>query len=168
MALKALRRVSERQMVRRSCLLVRGQMATVTSRGQPLAIELPHGADLVARITVCNRVGADERKTVLVLVDGMNGNLPPIHPVVKVALRPVFPPMKISVAILATAPHVGKNRIDVTFLARHFRVQAAQRVPGLAVIKVRFAADRSPGRGGVALLTSDFQRSVRADGRRRV
>ena len=106
-------------------------------------------------------MGADQRKTVLVLVDGMNGHFPAVDPVAEVALRSILPSVQIGVAILAVATHVGKNRIDVTLLARQVRVHAAQGVPGSAVIEIRLAANRPPGRGTVTLLTSYVQHAMR-------
>lgn len=106
-------------------------------------------------------MGTDQRKTVLVLVDGMNGHLPAVDPVAAVALRSILPSVQVGVAILAVATHVGKNRIDVTLLARHSGMHAAQGVPGFAVIEFRLAANRSPGRGAVTLLTSYAQNAMR-------
>jgi hypothetical protein len=166
-ALEALRRISLRYMVWRRRFLVRGQMTTLTSRGQSLPIELPHRPGLVARIAVHSGVRANQWKAVLMFIDGMDGNLPAIHPVAKFTLRPVFPPVKIGMAILAIAAHIGEHRIDVAFLARHLGVHAAQGIASLAVIKFGLAADRPPCRSGVALLAGNLQLPVRTANRRR-
>jgi hypothetical protein len=135
-------------------------MTIVTSRGQSLAVELPHGPGFVTRIAVHGSVRADQWKTVLMLIDGMDRNLPAIDPMAKLALRSVFPPVKVGMAILAVAAHVAEHRIDVAFLARHFRMHAAQGIPSLVVIKLGLAADRSPCGGGVTLLARNFQRAM--------
>jgi len=89
---------------------------------------------------------ADEWKSILVRVDVSQRNLPPAHSVAEVALRAVLPAMNVGVTILAIAAHVGKHRIGVALLAGNSRVQAAQRITGLAVIKLRLAAYRLPRR----------------------
>jgi hypothetical protein len=148
-------------MVGRSRLLKCFQVATDTLGGQALAIELAYGAGFVARITIRHRVGADQRKTVLMLVDGMDGHLPAIDLVAEVALCSVLATVDVSMTILAIAPDAGKNGIDVAVLAAHIAVQATQRKTGLAVIELRLAANRPPCRDGVALLAGNLQRTVR-------
>ena len=100
-------------------------------------------------------------------IDGMDGNLPAIDPMAKFTLRPVLPPVKIGMAILAIAAHVGEHRIDVAFLAGHLGVHAAQGIAGLAVIKFGLAADRPPCGSRVALLAGNLQLPVRTTNRRR-
>src|ERR1700693_4098134 len=112
-------------------------------------------------IAVHHSMGADQRETVLVLVDGMNGHFPAVDSVAEVALRSILPSVQIGVAILAVAPYVGKRRIDVTLLARHSGMHTAQGVTGSAVIEFRLAANRTPGRGTVTLLTSYVQHAMR-------
>jgi hypothetical protein len=79
----------------------------------------------VTRITVGYGVRADQRKTVLVLIDGMNGNLPAGDAVTEVALRSVFAPVNVRMTVLAIASHVGEYGIHVAFLAGHVGMQAA-------------------------------------------
>jgi hypothetical protein len=90
-----------------------------------LTVKLSHRPNPVARITVNRGVRADKRKAVLMLIDGMNRDLPSIDPVARIALRPVFPSMEVGMAILAIAPYVGKHQVDVAFLASHARMHAA-------------------------------------------
>jgi hypothetical protein len=97
------------------------------------------------------------------LIDGMDGDLPAIDPVAGIALRPVFPSMKVGMTVLAVTAHVGEHRIDVAFLARHSHVHAAQRITGFAVIKLRLAADRLPRGGCMAVLAGNLHRTVRID-----
>jgi len=162
-ALAAIGRIPQRLMIRRHGPLKRPQVAAHTVGREPLTVELPHRADPVARIAVDRRMGADQRKAVLMLIDGMDRDLPAIDPVAGIALRPVFPSMKVGMAILAVAAHVGEHRIDVAFLARHSHMHATQGVTGFSVIKLRFAADRFPRRGAMAVLTRNLHRAVRTD-----
>jgi hypothetical protein len=48
------------------------RMATVALGGKPEAVELPNGPHLVARIAVHHGVRANQRKTILMLVDVMD------------------------------------------------------------------------------------------------
>jgi hypothetical protein len=159
-AFLALRRISQCYVVGRSRLLKCFQVATDALGGQALAIELAYSAGFVAGITIRHRVGANQRKTILMLVDGMDRHLPAIDLVAEVAFRSVFAPVDVSMTILAIAPDVGKNGIDVAVLAAHIAVQATQRKTCLAVIELKLAANRPPCRNGVALLAGDGQRTV--------
>jgi hypothetical protein len=118
----------------------------------------------VARIAVRYSVRADQGKTVLVFIDGMNGNLPAGDAVTEVALRSVFAPVDIGVTVLAIASHVGENWIRVAFLAGHVGMQAAQRKAGLAMIEVGLRENWPPRGNGVTFLTGNFELTMRAFG----
>lgn len=163
-AFLALRRIAQRHMIGRSRLLKCFQVATDTLGREPLAIELAHGAGLVARITIRDGMSPDQRKTVLVLVDGVHRNLPPRDFVAEVALRSILAAMNVGVAILAIRAHARKNRIDMALLAAHVAVHAKEREAGFAVIKLGLTANRLPCRDGVAFFASDFQRAMRTFG----
>jgi hypothetical protein len=134
---------------------------------QPLAIELTDGSRSVAGVTIRYGMGANQWKTILMLVDGVNGHLPSVHAVTEVALRSVFSPMNVGMTILAVAPHVGENGVDVALLAGHLAVHAAQGIAGFAMIKLGVAADRLPGRAGMSLFTSNIKRTMGTLTRRR-
>ena len=85
-------------------------------------------------------------------IDGVNRNLPAVHPVAKVALDSVLAAMQVGVAVLAIAADVGEHPVDVAFLTAHVGVQAAQRKAGFGVVELRFAANWPPRRCGMALL----------------
>ena len=148
-------------MIRRRSLLKRAQVATYAVGREPLPVELPHGSDSVARITVHGGVRADQWKAVLMFIDGMNRDLPATDPVTEVTLRSVFPPVEVSVTILAITAHVGEHRIDVTFLATHAYVKATQGIPDPVMVKIRLREDRFPRRRRMTLVTSNFHRAVR-------
>jgi hypothetical protein len=112
-------------------------------------------------------VCADQRKTILVLVDGLDENLPATDAVAKVALCSIFPPVDVGMTILTIAAHVGEYRIDVAFLACDTQVQAAQWITGFVVVEIRLGADRFPGRGGMTFLTSKLHGPMRTATRRR-
>ena len=142
--LLAVGRISQGHMVGRSRLLKRSHVATNTLGRQPLPVELPHGASFVARITVGHRVSANQRKTILMFVDGMHGDLPATDPMTDVTLRSVPAAVNIGMTILAIASDIRKDWIDVALLAAHIAMHAAQREASLAMIEFGFAADRPP------------------------
>jgi len=141
--------------------LKRSHVAAGAIGRQALPVKLSYRAYAVAGVTVSYRMCADQRKSVLMLIDGVDGNLPPVDPVTNVALRAVFPAMNVGVAVLALTANIGENRIHVTFLTRHLHVHTAQGVTGLAVVKLRIAANRSPRCCRVAPLASNVQRAMR-------
>lgn len=149
-------------MVRRSRLLKCLEVATDTFGGEPLTIELPYSAGLVTRITIRHGVCADQRETVLVLIDGMNRNLPAIDVMAEGALRSILATVNIRMTVLAIGRYVGKNRIDVALLAAHIAMHSKKRKAGLAVIELGLAANGAPRRDRVALLAGDHQRTMRA------
>jgi len=140
-ALPAIGRISQRLVVRRGGPLKCPQMAAHAIGREPLTVELPHCSHPVARITVHRGVRADERKAVLMLIDGMDRDLPAVDPVTEIALRPIFSSMKVGMTILAITAHVSEDWIDVALLARHARMHATEGIPCLAMIKLRLAAD---------------------------
>jgi hypothetical protein len=93
-------------------------------------------------------------------VDVVNRDLPPGIAMAQIALRSVFAPVDIGVAVLALPPHVREHQVGVTVLATDLYVQTAQRESRLAVIKLRNRADRRPPLRGVAVLARDAQRAV--------
>ncbi len=96
-------------MIWRLGLLIRPHVATVALGGQALPVELPDRSHPVAGIAIRYCVRADQREAILMLVNVMNRDLPPVYPVTEVALRSVFAAMEIGVAVLAVAAYVGEN-----------------------------------------------------------
>ena len=80
-------------MVRGRCLSKRGQVAAHAFGGESEAIELSDRADFVAGITVDGRMCADERKSILMLIDVVNGNLPAVRVMAQFALHTVLAAM---------------------------------------------------------------------------
>lgn len=144
-------------MVRRGGLAKCGQMATGAFRGKPEAIELADSADLVARITVHCGVSADQGKAVLMLIDVVNGYLPTVGVVTKLALGAVLAAVKIGVAILAFLRSVAKDKSLMAIGALHFCVAAAQRKFSLRVGELEFRAERLPTLRSMAILARQFE-----------
>ena len=77
------------------------------------------------------------------------------------AIRPQLPLVDVGVAVLASLPDAGEDRLDVALDAGHRTVHAAQRIPRLIMIELRNRADRPPSAGRVAVLTRNVEIAVR-------
>jgi hypothetical protein len=104
---------------------------------------------------------ADEREAVLVLIDVVDRNLPAGIAMADVALRAVFAPVNVGMAILALLAYIREYKISVTVCAPHFDVHAAQGEARLFVFKLRDGANRFPALGRVAILAGNLQSSMR-------
>jgi hypothetical protein len=98
----------------------------------------------MARITVGDSVGANQREAVLMLVDIVKRNFPAADAMTESALRTIPPPMNVGVTILAITANVGENRTGMAFLALHRGVQPAQGKSGLVMLELRLATNWSP------------------------
>lgn len=93
------------------------EMAAHTLRRQCLPVELSDGPRFVARVTIHNRVRADEREAILMLVDVVHRHHPAVDVVTQIALRTIFASMNVGMAVLALLAGVCEDRVDVAFLA---------------------------------------------------
>ena len=124
-------------------------------------LELTHCRALVAVLALHRGVCAEKRKAILVILNLLNGIVPTKNRVALRAVRPHFPLVNISVAILTVLAHVCKYRFYVALRALNFLVHAAQWIPCFIVIKFRDGADGAPASSGVAVLAGNGERSVR-------
>lgn len=136
-------------------------MAAITLSGESLAVKLSNGARPMARIAVRDSMGADQRKAVLVRVNVFERHLPTADLVAEVALCPVSSTVNVGMAILTVTANTSEHGMGVAFRASDCYVQASQWIASFAVIKVGFLADRLPGGGGVAIVTSNLHRAMR-------
>lgn len=116
----------------------------------------------MARIAIHGGVSADQRETVLVLLDLLNADAPSFHRVTTLAVGSELAPMDIRVAIRAFCSDIREDEFGMTLDARNVLVHAAQRVAGFVVIEFRNSADRLPSRLRVAVLTGSSKVPVRA------
>ncbi len=140
MTLQTLRRKSLRNVVRIPRLL---EVIHVTTRAlgrQSLPVERTYRPHLVAGIAIHHRVRPDQREAILVLINVVNGNLPPRIAMAQIALRAVLTPMDIRVAVLALVASPGEYQICVTFRAAYLGMQPAQRKSRLAMIELEHSA----------------------------
>ena len=87
-------------------------------------------------------MGANQRKAILMLIHGVNGNLPAVHPVAEIALNSILSAVQIGMAVLAISADIGEDRIYVALFAAHIDMHAAQGIPGFSVIKFGLGANR--------------------------
>jgi hypothetical protein len=69
--------------------------------GEPEAVELSDRADLVTGIAVYGCMSADQRESILVLINVVYGNLPAVGVMAELTLRAILAAMQICVAVLA-------------------------------------------------------------------
>ena len=85
----------------------------------------------MTRIAIHGCVSADQRKTILMLVDVVYGNLPTVRVVTKLTFRTILAAMQIRVTILTFLRSVVEDERLMAIRALHFCVAAAQWKLGL-------------------------------------
>lgn len=115
---------------------------------------------LVAGIAIHCRVCPGKRKTVVVLLDLRDRNLPAAHRVALLAVGAQSPAVNVCVTVLTSLSDIREDRLDVTLDASYRRVHAAQRILRLIVIEFRNRTNRLPCGRCMAILTRDVQISV--------
>jgi hypothetical protein len=88
-------------MIGGSCSLEIVHVATRALGRQSLPIERTHRPHFVAGIAIHHRVRPNQREAILVLINVVNGDLPPGIAMACIALRRIFASMNIRVAVLA-------------------------------------------------------------------
>lgn len=96
------------------------------------------------------------------LLDLLHSNLPAFDRVALFAARTELALVNVGVAVSASLSHIGENPFEMALGASHTLVHAAERIPRLAVIKLRNVPDRLPSTQRVAILAGDIQGAVRA------
>ena len=88
-------------MVGGASLAKRRHVTTHAFGGKPEAVELADRADLVTGVAVYGCMSADQRESILVLIDVVYGNLPAVGVMAEFTLRAILAAMQICVAVLA-------------------------------------------------------------------
>ena len=109
-------------------------------------------------------VGPQQRKTVLVLLNLLERDLPAFHRVALFAIRSKLALMNVGMTVSAFHADIGEHRLDVALLAGHRLVHPAKRIGSLAVIEFGNAADRFPAAERMAILARNVQVAVRTSG----
>ena len=117
----------------------------------------------MARIASHGGVSTDQRKSVLVLLDVLDGNLPALDRVTIRAVGSELPAMDVGMAIGAGMAYVSEHHLGVTLRAGADRgMHAAERIPGFVMVEIRHRPDRLPTRVGVTRLARKAEATVRA------
>ena len=143
-------------------LLKLRRVAAQTIGGEPL--ELPNRRVLVAAIALQQSVRSHQGKAVEMLLDVLHRHPPALHVVTLLAVGAHVAAMNIGVAVGAFCAGVTEYEIGMAFAAGHALMHAAQRKPGLAMVKLGKAANWFPCGKGVAVLAGHGEIAVRAAG----
>jgi hypothetical protein len=125
--------------------------------GESEAVKLADRADPVAGVAVYGCMSADQRESILMLIDAVNGNLPAVGVVAEFTLRAILAAMQIGVAVLALYRGVAEIKILVAIDTLHFRVPAMQGKLSFRMVEFEFGAQRPPALSGVTLLARDLE-----------
>ena len=86
------------------------------------AQEIPGGGVLMALIAFHDRMRAEQRKSVEVLLNRLDGHLPTKNGVALGAVASELTAVHVRVTIRAVLPHIGEDRLDMALRARDFLV----------------------------------------------
>lgn len=154
------RRKTCRHMTRTGCPLIVLGMAGIALRRH--GAEVTERAILVAGVTIQCGVRTHQRKTVQVLLDLLDGDLPAPHGVTLLTTGPELPPVNVGVTVGTFCAHVTEYRFGMALGASHPQMHATQRVTGLIVVEFRHTADGLPPADRVAVLAGDIETTMRA------
>ena len=101
------------------------------------------------------RMGADQRESVLVILNGLDRYIPTLDGVAAFAVCSELAAMDIGVTVGAGFAHILEIQASVALHASHRLVHSAQRVSGRVVFEFRNGSDRLPTRIGVAVLAGN-------------
>lgn len=125
------------------------------------ALILADGRALVAILALHRGVRTEKRKTILVLLHLLDGDIPALNGVAARAIRAHLPLVDIGVTILAVLARIGEHWLAVALRALHLFVHAAKGILGLIVVELGNGANGTPARGGMTVLTRNRERSMR-------
>ncbi len=118
-------------------------------------LEAAIGSAFVTGVAVDGRMSSGQRKTIRMLLDLLDGNLPSADRVALLAIGAQLALVNVGVAILTALAHAGENHLDVTLCAGYRGVHTAQGIPRLVMVELGNRADRPPAVCGVAVLAGD-------------
>jgi len=119
---------------------------------------------LVAIIALRGGVRAQQRKTILVVLQLLHRDIPTLHRMALRAVRAHLAPVDVFMTILALLSHIREHRFPVALRAFHFFMHPTQGITGFAVVKFRDGTDGSPSPGGVAVFARNRKGPMRAPG----
>lgn len=111
---------------------------------------------LVAGVTLYDCVGAEKRKSLCMLLNLLDGDLPALDRVALLAGSAELPLVDVSMTISALQPNVTEYRFSVTLDAADTLVHATQRIARFIVVELRDAPDWLPAAKRVAVLAGNI------------
>ena len=131
--------------------------------GGAQARELPRGGPGVAGVALHHGVGAQQRKTIQVVLDVLHRHRPALDGVALRAIGAKLPAVNVGVAVRAARAGLAEDQLGVAQRALDPFVHATQRITGLrVVIELGDGPHRLPVLFRVATRARNLQRSVRA------
>ena len=115
---------------------------------------------LMALLALHDRVSAQEREAIEVILDLLYRNVPAERSMAFGAVGSHLPAVNIGVAVCAILAHFGEDRFDVALRAIHFFMHSTKGITGGVVVELGDRANRGPTRCRVAIFTWNIQRSV--------
>jgi len=92
----------------------------------------------------------------------LDRNIPTLDRVTLRAVRTHLSLVDVSMTILTELADLGEYRLGVALCALHLFVHAAKRIRRLVMIELRNGANRTPPCRGMAVLTGNRERAMRA------
>jgi hypothetical protein len=126
---------------------------------------LSDSSAFVTLLALHHSVRTKQRKSVEVLFDGLNGDIPTERGVALGAVGAHLTAMNIGVAVRAILADVAEYGLEVAFRAVKFFVHAAKRISRGVVVEFRHAANRRPACAGVTVLTRNGKGAMRTPAR---
>ena len=141
----------------------RGQEILLVTRvaGRRQARELPRRRSLVALLALHKCVRASQGEAVLVVLDGVDRNLPALDGMAALAIRAKLPPVNVSVTVRAVRTGVLEDQAGVALGARYLLMHASQRIRRMIVIEFRVRTNWFPTCVCMAVLARNRQGTVR-------
>ncbi|MDR3734749.1 MAG: hypothetical protein P4L10_04335, partial [Acidobacteriaceae bacterium] len=134
-------------------------VARVASRRE--TSELPAGRVLVALVAFHQGMGSDQRKTILMIANGIQRYMPAFHRMAALAVGAKLTAMYVRMAIGTMGTDILEYQLGVALHARNFLVHALQGISSLIVIEFRIRPDWFPTGIRVAVLAGYRNRAVR-------
>ena len=123
------------------------------------------GRVLVALIALQDGMRAEQRESVEVLLNRLDGNLPPKDGMALGAVLAELGTVNVGVTIGAVFSNVRKNRFDVASRAGYFFVHATQRVARGVVVEFWNGTNGGPAGVGMAIFAGNVEWTVRTSAR---
>jgi len=115
----------------------------------------------MALVALHDRVGANQREPVLVILDLADIRLPPFYCVAALAVSPELTPVNVCMALSALGAYLLEDHAGVALRTCHLGVHSAQRIARGIMIEFRILPDRLPAHRGMAVLAGRGDRTMR-------